>query len=114
MPGRTFHDRGGLYGVAEGAKRAVVVHVMAVAVVARVLPASVNDGGALGQLAEELHIDRLELLLVDRGMNARRALSTRLNIKVERVGWDAPSPISRPIRHAWRVEVAHGKFLRSR
>ena len=91
--GRTFHDRGGPYGATKGAKRVVAVDVTG-------LPVA----------------DRLELLLVDRGMNARqaRALGARLNIKVERIGWDTPSPVFRPIRHAWRVEVAHGRLLRSR
>lgn len=114
--GRTFHDRGGPYGATKGAKRVVAVDITGLPVAARVVPASVHDGVAVGQLAEALCTDRLELLLVDRGMNAKqaRALEARLNIKVERVGWDTPSPVFRPIRHAWRVEVAHGKLLRSR
>lgn len=114
--GRTFHDRGGPYGATKGAKRVVAVDVTGLPVAARVVPASVNDGVAVGQLAEELRTERLELLLVDRGMNAKqaRALGARLNIRVERIGWDTPSPVFRPIRHAWRVEVAHGKLLRSR
>jgi hypothetical protein len=31
-----------------------------------------------------------------------------------RVGWDDKQPVFRPIRHAWRVEVAHGRLGRSR
>ena len=114
--GRTIHDRGGPYGATKGAKRVVAVDVTGLPVAARVVPTSVNDGEAVGQLAEELRTDRLELGLVDRGMNAKqaRALGARLNIKVERVGWDTPSPVFRLIRHAWRVEVAHGELLRSR
>jgi hypothetical protein len=30
------------------------------------------------------------------------------------VGWDDKQPVFRPIRHAWRVEVAHGRLGRSR
>jgi putative transposase len=33
---------------------------------------------------------------------------------VRRVGWDDKQPVFRPIRHAWRVEVAHGRLGRSR
>jgi transposase len=28
--------------------------------------------------------------------------------EVRRVGWDDKQPVFRPVRHAWRVEVAHG------
>ncbi len=30
------------------------------------------------------------------------------------MGWDDEQPVFRPIRHAWRVEVAHGRLGRSR
>ena len=33
---------------------------------------------------------------------------------MRRVGWDDKQPVFRPIRHAWRVEVAHGRLGRSR
>jgi putative transposase len=36
------------------------------------------------------------------------------DIEVRRVGWDDKQPTFRPIRHAWRVEVAHGRLGRSR
>lgn len=32
---------------------------------------------------------------------------------LEAVGWDDKQPTFRPIRHAWRVEVAHGRLGRS-
>jgi hypothetical protein len=35
-------------------------------------------------------------------------------LEVRRVGWDDKQPVFRPIRHAWRVEVAHGRLGRSR
>jgi hypothetical protein len=30
------------------------------------------------------------------------------------VGWDDKQPVFRPIRHAWCVEVAHGRLGRAR
>jgi hypothetical protein len=33
---------------------------------------------------------------------------------MRRVGWDDKQPVFRPIRHAWRVEVAHGSLCRAR
>ena len=41
----------------------------------------------------------------------RRPIRPRL--EVHRVGWDDRQPVFRPIRHAWRVEVAHGRLGRS-
>lgn len=29
---------------------------------------------------------------------------------LRRVGWDDRQPVFRPIRYAWRVEVAHGRI----
>jgi hypothetical protein len=51
---------------------------------------------------------RLELVLVDRGVTAAaaRTLGRDHDIEVRRVGWDDKQPTFRPIRHAWRVEVA--------
>jgi hypothetical protein len=59
---------------------------------------------------------RLELVLVDRGVTAAaaRELSRSHGVEVRRVGWDDKQPVFRPIRHAWRVEVAHGRLGRSR
>jgi hypothetical protein len=58
---------------------------------------------------------RLELVL-DRGVTAAAArdLSREHELEVRRVGWDDKQPAFRPIRHAWRVEVAHGRLGRSR
>lgn len=58
---------------------------------------------------------RLELVLVDRGVTVQAAaqLARRHGYEV-RVGWDDKQPVFRPIRHAWRVEVAHGRLGRSR
>jgi putative transposase len=115
--GPTFHDRGGPYGATKGAKRVVAVDATGLPVTALVMPASTNDGVATRHLLEAVDFGcRLELVLVDRGTSASQAdrLSRRYGIRVERVGWDAPSPVFRPIRHAWKVEVAHGKLMRSR
>jgi len=59
---------------------------------------------------------RLELVLVDRGVSAAaaRALGRQYDLELRRVGWDDKQPVFRPIRHAWRVEVAHGRLGRSR
>jgi putative transposase len=59
---------------------------------------------------------RLELALVDRGVTAAaaRALGWHHELERRRVGWDDRQPVFRLIRHAWRVEVAHGRLGRSR
>ena len=43
-----------------------------------------------------------------------RTLGRDHDLEVRRVGWDDKQPVFRPIRHAWRVEVAHGRLGRSR
>jgi transposase len=60
--------------------------------------------------------DRLELVLVDRGTTHRaaREIARAHGVEVRRVGWPDKSPVFRPIAHAWRVEVAHGRVGRSR
>jgi hypothetical protein len=76
----------------------------------------------LEDLAQTGADERLELVLVDRGtaVSAARRLAAKFNYEVRRVGWDDPprnehgAKIFRPIRHAWRVEVAHGHLLRRR
>jgi putative transposase len=59
---------------------------------------------------------RLELVLVDRGVTAgaARTLGRSHDVELRRVGWEDKQPVFRPIRHAWRVEVAHGRLGRSR
>lgn len=51
------------------------------------------SGGVTGRLAPAL---------VDRG------------VEVRRFGWDDKRPVFRPIRHAWSVEVTHGRLGRDR
>jgi hypothetical protein len=69
----------------------------------------------LEHLTEQGVAGRLDLVLVDRGVTAAAdALRRRHALEVRRVGWDDKQPVFRPIRHAWRVEVAHGRLGRSR
>ena len=118
--GATFHDRGGPYGRTKGAKRLVAVDVTGLPVGALVVPASTHENRASELMLEHLGgqgvTGRLELVLVDRGVTAAAActLGRHDNVEVRRVGWDDKQPVFRPIRHAWCVEVAHGRRGRSR
>jgi putative transposase len=84
-------------------------------VAAVVVPASTHENRVselmLGHLVRQGVTDRLELVLVDRGFSAAaaRILGRDHGFEVRRVGWDDKQPVFRPIRHAWRVEVAHGR-----
>jgi putative transposase len=104
--GATFYDRGGPYGRTIGAKR--------------VVPASTHENRSSELMLEHLTrqgvTDRLELVLVDRGVTsaAARTLGRHHGLELRRVGWDDEQPVFRPIRHAWRVDVAHGRLGRSR
>ena len=118
--GFTFHDRGGPYGRTNGAKRVVAVDVTGLPVGALVVPASTHENRASALMLEHLTRQgvsgRLELVLVDRGVPAAagRALGRAHDVEVRQVGWDDKQPVFRPIRHAWRVEVAHGRLGRAR
>ncbi|TFV64878.1 UNVERIFIED_ORG: IS5 family transposase [Bacillus sp. AZ43] len=118
--GRTFHDRGGPYGRTNGAKRVVAVDVTGLPVAALALPASTHENRTTDLMLQHISElgagQRLELALVDRGVTAAAAgkLTRRHKVEVRRVGWEDKQPVFRPIRHAWRVEVAHGRLGRSR
>ncbi|MDT5008593.1 MAG: hypothetical protein QOH57_210 [Mycobacterium sp.] len=118
--GATFHDRGGPFGRTNGAKRVVAVDVTGLPGAGVVVPASMHENETsrvmLDHLAQQGVTDRLELVLVDRGVTARAAdkLGGRHGVEARRVGWEDKQPVFRPIRHAWRVEVAHGRLGRSR
>jgi hypothetical protein len=118
--GFTFHDRGGPHGRTKGAKRMLAVDVTGLPVGALVVPASTHENGTtelmLEHLTEQGITGRLDLVLVDRGVTAAAAdaLGRRHAPEVRRVGWDDRQPVFRPIRHAWGVEVAHGRLGRSR
>jgi len=87
---------------------------------ALVVPASTHENRAselmLEHLTQQGVTGRLELVLVDRGVTAAaaRTLGKHHDLELRRVGWDDKQPVFRPIRHAWRVEVAHGRLGRSR
>jgi len=118
--GATFHDKGGPYGRTNGAKRIVAVDVTGLPMGGLVVPASTHENAATELLLEHLVragvTARLELVMVDRGTSAKAAsrLGRELGIEVRRVGWDDKQPVFRPIAHAWRVEVAHGRLGKSR
>lgn len=75
--GATFHDRGGPFGRTKGAKRVVAVGVTGLPVAGVVVPASMHENETtrvvLDHLAEQGVTDRLELVLVDRGVSAGAA-----------------------------------------
>ncbi len=124
--GVTFHNQGGPYGRTNGAKRIVCVDVTGLPLCVRVVPASTSEASAVEQILNDLARsgadERLELVLVDRGtaQSAAQRLSNKFNYEVRRVRWDEPprnehgAKVFRPIRHAWRVEVAHGHLVRRR
>lgn len=115
-----FSDRGGPYGRTRGAKRVAAVDVTVLPVGALVVPASTHENRTTELMLQHLRREgvtgRLELVLVDRGVTsaAARAFGRQHDIEVRRVGLDDKQPVFRPIRHAWRVEVAHGRLGRAR
>jgi putative transposase len=118
--GKTFHDRGGPYGMTKGAKRAIAVDVTGLPLAARVLPASAPGKTATATLLQDMTSNaqsaRLQLVLVDRGVSITAAsrLSVATGIEVRRVFHDGPKGSFVPLAYAWRVEVAHSQLLRSR
>ena len=98
----------------------MAVDVTGLPVGALVVPASTHENRTtelmLEHLTEQGVTGRLELVLVDHGVTAAaaRTLGQHHDLEVRRVGWDDKQPVFRPIRHAWRVEVAHGRLGRSR
>ena len=107
----------------KGAKRAIAVDVTGLPLAARVLPALVHDNEGTRMLLADMtglgQSDRLQLVLVDRGVTepAAKQLTRLSGVTVKRVGWDDKQldekgkAVFRPIRHAWRVEVAHGELV---
>jgi putative transposase len=97
--GFTFHDRGGPYGRTRGAKRVVAVDVTGLPVGALVVPASTHENRTSQVMLEHLTrqggTERLELVLVDRGVTAAgaRKLGRRQGLEVRRVGWDDEQPV---------------------
>ena len=98
----------------------MAVDVTGLPVGALVVPASTHENRASELVLEHPTrqdvTGRLELVLVDRGVTAAaaRKLVAHQDLELRRVGWDDKQPVFRPIRHAWRIEVAHGRLGRSR
>lgn len=122
--GATFHDKGGPYRATNGAKRCVAVDVTGLPLAGLVVPASTHEAAVNELLLERLKSSgqacRLAVVLVDKGTPARSAqrLSRRFGLDVRVVGWPRKPKgvprVFRPIAHAWRVEVAHGRLGWSR
>jgi putative transposase len=118
--GATFHNKGGPYGFTNGAKRAIAVDVTGLPLAARVLPASTHENATTAALLADMvdsgQSERLELVLVDRGVSARGAhqLSLEHDLEVRIVHHGGPKGTFVPLPFAWRVEVTHGRLLRSR
>ena len=72
--GFTVHDRGGPYGRTKGAKRVVAVDLTCLPVSAVVVPTSTHENRVSELMLEHLNRlgvnNRLELVLVDRGVTA--------------------------------------------
>ncbi|MGZ4476697.1 MAG: hypothetical protein ACXVWW_13415 [Nocardioides sp.] len=88
-------------------------------VAAPVVPASTHANRTNELMLEHLEqgvTGRLKPVLVDSGVTAAaaRTLGRHHDVEVRRVGWDDKQPVFRPIRHAWSVEVAHGRLGRPR
>ncbi len=118
--GRTFLDREGPYGATKGAKRAIAVDVTGLPLAARVLPASVHENDTTAALLADLtdrgQHERLQLVVVDRGVTKRAThqLGWAHGREVRRVGHEQKRGTFVPLPLAWRVEVAHGRLLRHR
>ena len=108
----TCHDPGGPCGRTKGAKRVVAVDVTGLPVAALVVPASTHENRVSDLILEHVGrqgvTDRLELVLVDRGVTAAaaRSLGRDHDVEVCRVGWDDKQPTPTH-HHAWRVDLAH-------
>ncbi len=86
--GSTFHDRGGPYGRSRGTERVMAVDVTGLPAGALVVSASPHEKLASALMLEHLGrqgvMDRLELVLVDRGViaAASRTLSRDHHVEV--------------------------------
>jgi putative transposase len=115
-PSRSSH----CCGRTKSAKRVVAVDLTGLPVGALVVPASTHENRAselmLKHLTRQGIIERVDLVLVALRVTATaaRTLGRRHYLEIRRVGWDDKQPMFRPIWHAWRVEVAHGRLARSR
>jgi putative transposase len=125
--GTTFHDQGGPLGMTKGAKRVVAVDVTGLPLAVKVVPASTTEADSVCQLLAQIEmqkqVERLELVLVDKGIPKKRVLSMNedSSYEIRRYGWDKQpvdaitgKKVFKPLKHAWKVEVAHAKMMNSR
>lgn len=118
-PSRSDPGRGCGRGRTKGAKRVVTVDVTGLPVDALVLPTSTHENRA-----SELMLEHLTQQGTPSGLSwswwtgvtaaAARTLGRNHDLELRRVGWDDKQPCSAPIRHAWHVEVPHGRLGRAR
>lgn len=108
--GFTFHDRGGPYDRTKGAKRVVAVDVTGLPVGALVVPASTHENRATELMLEHLGqqgvTDRLDLVLVDRGVAASASIRLGQHHGVETTtsatGWLHVACLATTLRHLSR------------
>jgi putative transposase len=118
--GATFHDKGGPTVARTGRSGSSRWMSPACRSEAWSRATSTHENVATELLLDHLEAagvtERLELVLVDRGTSAKAAarIGRRLGVEVRRAGWDDKQPVFRPIAHAWRVEVTHGRLGKSR
>jgi putative transposase len=125
--GSTFHDQGGPRGWTKGAKRIIAVDVTGYPLCARVVPASTTESVCtqllLADMSANGQADRLELVLVDKGVSkkAAAAASKEYGVEVRQYGWPVKptDPVTgkhifKPLRYSWRVETAHAQLFKSR
>jgi putative transposase len=125
--GRTFHDQGGPRGWTKGAKRIVAVDVTGYPLCARVVPASMTESACTQMLLEDItrngQAERLELVLVDKGVSKKAAhtMTKEHQLEVRQYGWpvkpvdpETGKKIFKPLKYSWRVETAHAQLGKSR
>jgi putative transposase len=118
--GTTFHDQGGPLGWTKGAKRVLAVDVTGLPLAVMVVPASTTEADSVGQLLAQIEFqkqtERLEVVLVDKGVPKKQVLGMNASsdYEIRRYGWDKQpvdtttgKKLFKPLKHAWKVEAAH-------
>jgi putative transposase len=125
--GATFHDQGGPLGWTNGAKRVVAVDVTGLPLAVKVVPASTTEADSVGQILAQIEFqkqtERLEVVLVDKGVPKKQVLEMNASsdYEIRRYGWDKQpvdtttgKKVFKPLKYAWKVEAAHAKMMNSR
>ncbi len=105
----------------------VAVDVTGFPLAAEVVPASTTEADSVGQLLAQIEIenqeDRLDLVLVDKGIpkNRVQAMNVDKRYEVRRYDWEKQpvdsntgKRVFKPLKNAWKVEAAHAKIMNSR